>query len=61
MGEANEVRQINLTDEELAERLLAALNNDPFAKPLIATHIEGHRACEVECTKWIRRMLGWDQ
>lgn len=54
------VRQINLTDEELFERLFDVMSRDQFAKPLIAARIAGHREDDAECTEWIRRMLGWN-
>lgn len=54
------VRQINLTDEQLAERLFDQMHRDQFAKPLIAARIAGHREGDVESTEWIRRTLGWD-
>ncbi len=54
------VRQINLTDEDLAERLFDQMARDVFAKPLIASRIMAHREGDPESTAWIRRMLGWD-
>lgn len=56
----NDVRQINLTDEELAERLLERFVGDQFAKPLIAIRIAGHREGDAEDTLWIRQRLGWE-
>jgi len=53
------VRQINLSDEELFSRLYERMNNDPFTKPLIHTHIQNHRDGDEESTAWIRRMLDW--
>ncbi len=55
------VRQINLSDEELFSRLCERMNNDPFAEPLIRTHIKGHREDDEESTAWIRRMLEWNE
>lgn len=55
------IRQINLTDKELADRLFDAVgNSDRFMKPLIAAHILAHREGDVESTEWIRTSLGWD-
>ena len=54
------VRQINLSDEELFERLFDAFRRDRFARMLIAAHIQGHRDGDQESTEWIRRALGWD-
>lgn len=56
----DEVRQINLTDEELANRLLERFVGDHFAKPLIAAQIAGHREGDPDATKWIRQRLGWE-
>lgn len=56
-----EVRQINLTDDVLAERLFEAVGRgDRFMKPLIASRIMGHREGDAESTRWIREALGWD-
>lgn len=46
-----------LTDEELAERLFEAFNRDPFIRPLIRCHIDGHREGDAESTAWILRNL----
>lgn len=55
------VRQINLSDKELADRLYEAVGNfDPFMKPLIAARIVGHREGDEGSTEWIRKALGWD-
>lgn len=53
----SEVRQINLPDEEIARRLLAYFDGEPFVKPLIASHIMGHREGDAESTEWIRTRL----
>ena len=54
------VRQINLTDEELFERLFNAMSRDQFARPLISVRIVAHREGDEEATAWIRKTLGWD-
>lgn len=55
------VRQINLNDEELFNRLFEKMNRDQFAAPLIKSHIRGHREDNEESTTWIRRKLGWEE
>lgn len=55
------IRQINLTDEQLFDRLFEKMNKDKFARPLIRVHIDGHRNDDPESTAWIRKVLGWDQ
>lgn len=56
----DEVRQINLSDEELFSRIFERMGNDAFAKPLIKNHIQNHRDGDEESTAWIRRILEWD-